>query len=244
LEKWREKSVAEEISVPSSCCHLRKGMVDFKSIAAFNNMLRLHDSRILPAVMLPLLFLWGFSAGIPPLKGEVTADPPKPEMETEIPSGKGKGKGKGRSETSEGEMTPPAEAPARTNAGPGFFATITAVQGDEVTFSKSESGGGKGGMKGKGKGGGSASGGSATTLRASDKLVVTSATFAQRTSDLLVGIELAGGLKNPLFESGEGGGVKARIVLDGETITEINVIVAEEANDAPIAVKPKRPPSK
>jgi hypothetical protein len=136
------------------------------------------------------------------------------------------------------------------NAGPGFFATITEVRGDAVTFSKSESGGaamgGKGGMKGKGKGGGGTSGGggSTTTLRASDKVVVTSATFAQRTHDLLVGIELAGGLKNPLFESGDRGGVKARIVLDGETITEINVIVAEEANDAPIAVKPKRPPSK
>ena len=74
--------------------------------------------------------------------------------------------------------------------------------------------------------------------------MITTATSARRTGDLLVGIELAGGLENEHFHGIDQSGLKARIVVSDGTISEINVLVSEEENDAPIAVKPNRPPMK
>jgi hypothetical protein len=136
-------------------------------------------------------------------------------------------------------VTPAAE-------GSGFFATITAVRGSSVTYTRDENSGGgmmRGGMgKGKGKGGMMRGGGGAeTTQKVAEKALITTATLARRTQDLLVGIELSGGLANPAFEAVKQGGVKAHLVVKDGQITELNLITAQEESDAPIAVKPKRP---
>jgi hypothetical protein len=141
--------------------------------------------------------------------------------------------------------TPPAMVSAPDNAG--FFATLTAVRGNSVTYTKDETGGGmmRGGMgKGKGKGGAMRGGGSETTQKLADKALITTATLARRTQDLLVGIELSGGLENPAFDAVPQGGVKVHLVVKDGEITELNLITAQDESDAPIAVKPKRPPSK
>lgn len=104
----------------------------------------------------------------------------------------------------------------------------------------------RGGMgKGKGKGGAMRGGdGAETTQKLADKALITSATLARRTQDLLVGIELGGGLSNPAFDAVRQGGARARFVVKDGQITELNLITSQEESDAPIAVKPKRPPVK
>lgn len=142
--------------------------------------------------------------------------------------------------------TPPGITTAPGNGG--FFATLTAVRGNSVTYTRDEAGGGgmmRGGMgKGKGKGAAMRGGGSETTQKLADKALITTATLARRTQDLLVGIELSGGLENPAFDAVRQGGVKVHLVVTDGEITELNLITAQEDSDAPIAVKPKRPPSK
>jgi hypothetical protein len=138
-------------------------------------------------------------------------------------------------------VTPAAE-------GAGFFATLTAVRGSSVTYTRDSSSGGgmmRGGMgKGKAKGGAMRGGGGAdTTQKVAEKALITTATLARRTQDLLVGIELSGGLSNPAFDAVKRGGVKAHLVVKDGQITELNLITAQEESDAPIAVKPKRPPA-
>ena len=141
-------------------------------------------------------------------------------------------------------------APAAATESGGFFATLTAVRGNSVTYTRDDAGGGmmRGGMgKGKGKGKGGAmrgGGGSDTTQKLADKALITSATLARRTQDLLVGIELSGGLSNPAFDAVRQGGARAHLVVKDGQITELNLITAQEESDAPIAVKPKRPPSR
>lgn len=135
---------------------------------------------------------------------------------------------------------------AATESG-GFFATLTAVRGNAVTYTRDDAGGGmmRGGMgKGKAKGGMMRGGGSETTQKLADKALITSATLARRTQDLLVGIELSGGLSNPAFDTVKQGGARAHLVVKDGQITELNLITAQEESDAPIAVKPKRPPAK
>ncbi len=130
----------------------------------------------------------------------------------------------------------------------GFVTTITAIDGNEITFIKSDSSaplssmGGKG--KGKGKGRSRGSSGETMTLPVSDSVLITTATSARRTGDLLVGIELPGGLENEHFQDIGLSGLKVRIVIEGVDITEINVMVSQDEADAPIAIKPKRPPMK
>lgn len=139
---------------------------------------------------------------------------------------------------------PPGIATAPGNDG--FFATLTAMRGNSVTYTRDETGGGmmRGGMgKGKGKGG-AMRGGSETTQKLADKALITTATLARRTQDLLVGIELSGGIENPAFDAVRQGGVKVHLVVKDDEITELNLITAQDESDAPIAVKPKRPPSK
>ncbi len=138
-------------------------------------------------------------------------------------------------------------APAAARESSGFFATLTAVLGNSVTYTRDDAGGGmmRGGMgKGKGKGGAMRGGGGETTQNLADKALITSATLARRTQDLLVGIELSGGLSNPAFDAVRQGGARAHLVVKDGLITELNLITAQEESDAPIAVKPKRPPSK
>lgn len=161
--------------------------------------------------------------------------------------GKGKGKGKGRSTTELSEM-PDKPSPSPTNVDPsaGFVTTITAIEGDHVTFVKPASGESTskmGGGKGKGRFRSNSSG-TSMTLPVSPTVLVTTATSARRTGDLLVGIELPGGLSNQQFDAIDRNGLRARIVIDGVDITEINVLVADDDAEAPIAVKPKRPTSK
>lgn len=138
-------------------------------------------------------------------------------------------------------------APVADTESGGFFVTLTAVRGNSVTYTRDDAGGGmmRGGMgKGKGKGGAMRGGGSETTQKLADKALITSATLARRTQDLLVGIELSGGLSNPAFDTVKQGGVRAHLVVKDGQITELNLITAQEESDAPIAVKPKRPPAK
>jgi hypothetical protein len=144
-----------------------------------------------------------------------------------------------------------SRAPLATAAPPpgadGMMVTITAIRGNAVTYTKSESGGGmRGGMMGKGKGGFNRGGGAGESITQSlaDKALITSATLTRRTQDLIVGLELSGGLSNPAFDAVKSGGAKAHLVAKEGKITQISVITAQDASDAPIAVKPKRPPSK
>ena len=144
--------------------------------------------------------------------------------------------------TAAAAATTPAASPED-----GVMVTITGIRGNSITFSKSDASGGmRGGMgMGKGKGGFSRGAGSESVTHAlADKTLITSARLAQRTQDLLVGLELSGGLTNPAFDAVKAGGVKARIVIKDDKITQINVITAQADSDAAIAVKPRRPPSK
>lgn len=140
-----------------------------------------------------------------------------------------------------------AVATAPPPAEDGMMVTITAIRGNSVTYTKSESEGGmRGGMgmgKGKGKGGFSRGGEDGITQSLSDKALITSAMLTRRTQDLIVGLELSGGLSNEAFDAVKDGARAHLVVKDGQ-ITELNLITAQEESDAPIAVKPKRPPSK
>lgn len=127
----------------------------------------------------------------------------------------------------------------------GIMVTITAIRGNSVTYTKSESAGGmRGGMMGKGKSGFNRGGSDGITQSLADKALITSAMLTRRTQDLIVGLELSGGLSNEAFDAVKSGGVKAHLVVKDHKIAQISVITAQDASDAPIAVKPKRPPSK
>ncbi|QDU38208.1 hypothetical protein Mal4_25330 [Maioricimonas rarisocia] len=74
----------------------------------------------------------------------------------------------------------------------------------------------------------------------------------RRTFEFRVGTELAGGLRHRVFREMQAG-LPARIVTEGNRITEINVIIPETdinqssataRGEAVIAVRPKRPPTK
>ena len=109
------------------------------------------------------------------------------------------------------------------------------------------------GQQGVGKGrrgGGAAEQPTIVTIPAAVK--ITSAMRERRTFEFRVGAELAGGLKHRVFQEMQAP-LSARIVTDGNRITEINVIIPETdinqsgttaSGDAVIAVRPKRPPMK
>ena len=74
----------------------------------------------------------------------------------------------------------------------------------------------------------------------------------RRTFEFRVGIELAGGMRHPVFARMQKP-LSARIVFEGNRITELNVITDDtdinqrstsSTGQTVIAVKPKRPPSK
>ena len=109
------------------------------------------------------------------------------------------------------------------------------------------------GQQGVGKGrrgGGAVEQPTIVTIPAAVK--ITSAMRERRTFEFRVGAELAGGLKHRVFQEMQAP-LTARIVTDGNRITEINVIIPETdinqsgttaSGDAVIAVRPKRPPMK
>ena len=79
---------------------------------------------------------------------------------------------------------------------------------------------------------------------------ITSAMRERRTFEFRVGVELAGGLRNPLFRDMKEP-LKARIVTERGRVTQVNVITADsdinqsnadESGRSVIAVRPKQPP--
>jgi hypothetical protein len=106
------------------------------------------------------------------------------------------------------------------------------------------------------RGGGRRRGGAATTqptiLTVSPTTKITSAMRERRTFEFRVGAELAGGLKHRVFQEMKTP-LPARIVSEGNRITEINVVISEtdinqstttSSGETIIAVRPKRPPMK
>lgn len=81
---------------------------------------------------------------------------------------------------------------------------------------------------------------------------ITSAMRERRTFEFRVGAELAGGMRNRIFQNMKEP-LSARIVTAGNRITEINVITdqtdinqsnTDSSGQAVIAIRPKRPPMK
>ena len=109
---------------------------------------------------------------------------------------------------------------------------------------------GRGRFAGRGQGGTTAAQSAIITVPATAK--ITSGMRERRTSEFRAGAELAGGLKNRIFQNIQQP-LSARIVTEGDRILEINVITAETdinqsntdaAGQAVIAIRPKRPPMK
>lgn len=92
-----------------------------------------------------------------------------------------------------------------------------------------------------------------TTLPVAATVKITSAQRERRTGEFRVGVELSGGLKNRVFREIRDG-LPARIVIERDRVTQINVMTAEtdinQSNTNPatgatvIAIRPKRPPQK
>jgi hypothetical protein len=143
------------------------------------------------------------------------------------------------------------------------FVTIQRVSGNQIAFVPDTGGAGRGmrggdaaitpGQRGFGKGrrGGSAAE-QPTIVTLPAGTVITSAMRERRTFEFRVGAELAGGLKHRVFQEMKTP-LSARIVSDGNQITEINVLISEtdinqstatSSGEAIIAVRPKRPPMK
>lgn len=167
-----------------------------------------------------------------------------------------------------------------TLAAPGFlkaeetFVTIQRVSGNRMAIVKDSSGGGGRGMRGSAggqtgspKGGASAKGGGAGrrgrrggSTAASQPVIITipsttkitSASRERRTFEFRVGAELAGGIRNRIFQNMKQP-LSARIITAGNRITEVNVITQEtdinqsnttSSGQTVIAIRPKRPPMK
>jgi hypothetical protein len=143
------------------------------------------------------------------------------------------------------------------------FVSIQRVSGNQIAFVPDAGGAGRGmrgggaaatpGQQGLAKGrrrGAAADPPTIVTIPAATK--ITSAMRERRTFEFRVGAELAGGLKHRVFQEMKAP-LSARIVSDGNQITEINVIIPEtdinqstatSSGEAIIAVRPKRPPMK
>ena len=145
------------------------------------------------------------------------------------------------------------------------FVTIQAVDGNRLAIVPAAEGpgGGRGyaagpgqtaGPRGRGRfagrGGATQNQPVIVTVPASAK--ITSAMRERRTFEFRVGAELAGGLRNGIFQNMQAP-LSARIVTDGNRITEVNVVTdqtdinqsnTDAAGQAVIAVRPKRPPMK
>lgn len=124
------------------------------------------------------------------------------------------------------------------------FMTIQQVRGNQIAVVKDAGGAGR-------RGGGAAAN-QTTVLTVQADAKITTAMRERRTSEFRVGGELAGGLQHGIFREMKGP-LSARIVTEGNRITEINVItpqidINQSQTDAcgqtVIAVRPKRPPVK
>jgi hypothetical protein len=132
------------------------------------------------------------------------------------------------------------------------FVKIHRVSGNQIAIVPDLANGEGGTMRGgRGRGGGAAAT-QPTILTLSPDTKITSAMRERRTFEFRVGAELAGGLKHRVFQEMKAP-LSARIVSDGNRITEINVIISETdinqstttaSGEAIIAVRPKRPPTK
>ncbi|MBL6707582.1 MAG: hypothetical protein ISQ06_15845 [Planctomycetaceae bacterium] len=146
------------------------------------------------------------------------------------------------------------------------FVTIHKVTGNRLTVSKAQPAGrggsqvsdagqqGSSSRRGRGRFAGSNNAGAVqqivVTISSSAK--ITSGMRERRTFEFRAGAELAGGLKNRIFQKMTKP-LSARIVTMGDRITEVNVITDEtdinqsNTNDSGktvIAIRPKRPPMK
>lgn len=132
------------------------------------------------------------------------------------------------------------------------FVKIQRVSGNQVAIVSDAPTGEGGPMRGgRGRRRGAAAT-ETTILTVSPDTKITSAMRERRTSEFRVGAELAGGLQHRVFQEMKAP-LSARIVTDGNRITEINVLIPETdinqsattaSGEAIIAVRPKRPPTK
>jgi hypothetical protein len=135
------------------------------------------------------------------------------------------------------------------------FVTIQQVHGNQIAVVKDAGGQGRraggGAMAGRGRRGGTAAS-QATVLTVPADAKITTAMRERRTFEFRVGGELAGGLKHRIFTEMKEP-LLARIVTEGSSITEINVITPQidinqsqttSSGQTVIAVRPKRPPMK
>ena len=133
------------------------------------------------------------------------------------------------------------------------FLTIQQVRGNQIAVVKDAGGAGRrgGGAAMAGRGAGAAANLTAVLTVPADAKITT-AMRERRTFEFRVGGELAGGLQHGIFREMKGP-LPARIVMEGNRITEINVItpqidINQSQTDASgqtvIAIRPKRPPMK
>jgi hypothetical protein len=140
------------------------------------------------------------------------------------------------------------------------FVSIQRVTGNQIAIMPDAGGAGRGmrsdaapGQSGFGRGRrGGAAAAQPTILTVPAGVKITSAMRERRTFGFRVGAELAGGLKHRVFQEMPAP-LSARIVTEGNRITEINVVIPEtdinqssatSTGEAVIAVRPKRPPAK
>jgi hypothetical protein len=121
------------------------------------------------------------------------------------------------------------------------FLTIQSIRGNQITVVKDAS---------RRAAGAAANQSTVLTVPADAK--ITTAMRERRTFEFRVGGELAGGLQHDIFKEMKAP-LSARIVTEGNRITEINVItpqidINQSQTDASgktvIAIRPKRPPMK
>jgi hypothetical protein len=141
------------------------------------------------------------------------------------------------------------------------FVTIHKVSGNKIAITR-DAGQGRGGGRGMRAGGNAAGGrfggrGPRTTAQTEvislpEDVKITSAMRERRTFEFRVGVELPGGLKHQIFRDMKQP-LSARIVTNGNRITELNVITpitdinqtnTDLGGGTVIAVRPKRPPTK
>jgi hypothetical protein len=124
------------------------------------------------------------------------------------------------------------------------FMTIQQVRGNQIAVVKDAGGAGR-------RGGGTAAN-QPTVLTVPADAKITTAMRERRTFEFRVGGELAGGLQHVIFREMKGP-LSARIVTEGDRITEINVITpqidinqsqTDASGETVIAIRPKRPPMK
>lgn len=124
------------------------------------------------------------------------------------------------------------------------FMTIHQVRGNQIAVVKDAGGAGRRGEGAKAN--------QATVLTVPVDAKITTAMRERRTFAFRVGGELAGGLQHGIFREMKGP-LSARIVTEGNRITEINVVVPQSdinqsntnaSGHTVIAVRPKRPPVK